>query len=141
MKLKVIRYKNYGCTMTGGGDSESWEHKFYFSFYELINGEIIGLDLHENFQDGKLVFIEHTFSYTKTKLKNGEIINYKFGNAKAIDKNEMSKEFFEWFESLPPAIDVIDNFAPYDHEEKCVKEFYLKHIKPIKNIKTDTTEV
>jgi len=35
MVLKVIRYKNYGCTMTGGGDPEPHEHKFYFSFYEL----------------------------------------------------------------------------------------------------------
>ena len=37
MKLKVIRYKNYGCKMT----SEDDEHKFYFSFYELNNGKSI----------------------------------------------------------------------------------------------------
>ena len=140
MVLKVIRYKNYGCTMTGG-DSESWEDKFYFSFYELNNGEIIELFLHENFQEGKLDFTDYNFSYTKQVLKSGEIINYKFGNAKANDGNGMSKEFFEWFESCPPANDLKENFALYDDEEKCVKEFYLKHVEPNKDIKTGTVGV
>ena len=54
MILKVIRYKNYGCTMTGGGDSESWEDKFYFSFYELNNGEIIELHFTRKFSRGKI---------------------------------------------------------------------------------------
>jgi|TARA_B110000091_G_scaffold8206_1_gene7953 predicted Fe-Mo cluster-binding NifX family protein len=44
MKLKVIRYKNYGCQM----ESEDDEDQFYFSFYELNNGEIIELTLIEN---------------------------------------------------------------------------------------------
>jgi len=140
MVLKVIRYKNYGCTLTGG-DSDSYEHRFYFSFYELNNGKIIELHLQENFQDGKLNFSEYSFFYTKTKLKNGESINYKFGKAKANDENEMYKEFFEWFDSSPPARDIIDNFALYKDEEKCVKEFFLKQIEPNKDIKTDTIEV
>jgi len=141
MTLKVIRYKNYGCTMTGGGAPDSWEDKFYFSFYELNNGEIIELHLHENFQEGKLDFTDCCFSYTKLKLKSGVIINYKFGNAKAEDECAMSDEFFKWLDSSPPAVDVIDYFAPYGNEEKCVKDFYLKHIEPTKDIKTDTIEV
>jgi hypothetical protein len=141
MTLKVIRYKNYGCSITAGRDPESWEDKFHFSFYELNNGEIIVLDLHENFQGGKLNFTDYCFSYTKHKLKSGVIINYKFGNAKASDDSEMSKEFYEWFDSSPPFGDVIDLFALYDEEEKCVKDFYLKHIESTKDIKTDTIEV
>ena len=141
MKLKVIRYKNYGCTMTGGGDSDSWEDKFYFSFYELNNGEIIELHLHENFQEGKLDFTDYSFSYTKQELKSGEIINYKFGKAKANDGNGMSKEFFDWFESCPPANDLKEHYALYADEEKCVKDFFLKHIELTKDIKTDTIEV
>ena len=32
MTLRVLRYKNYGCTMTGPDDSKSdWENKFYWS--------------------------------------------------------------------------------------------------------------
>ena len=104
MTLKVIRYKNYGCQMTSEDDKD----KFYFSFFEL---------------------------------NNGEIRNYKFGNAKANDEYGMSEEFFKWFDSYPPGVDVIDSFVLYDEEEKCVKDFYLKHIEPIKHIKTDTTEV
>ena len=38
MVLKVIRYKNYGCTMTGGEDADDWKDMFYWSFYELNNG-------------------------------------------------------------------------------------------------------
>jgi hypothetical protein len=141
MTLKVISYKNYGCTMTGGGDPDPWEDKFHFSFYELNNGEIIELHLHENFQGGKLDFTDYSCSYTKQELKSGEIRNYTFGNAKANDENEMSKEFFEWFHFFPNHKDVIDSFAIYDEEEKCVKGFYLKHIEANKDIKTDTIEV
>ena len=137
MTLKVIRYKNYGCTMTSKDD----EDKFYFSFFELNNGEIIQLLLFQNFRDDKLNVIQYEFSYTKTKLKSGEIRDYKFGNAKANDEEEMSKEFYEWFDSSPPFADVIDLFALYDEEEKCVKDFYLKHIESTKDIKTDTIEV
>ena len=137
MTLKVIRYKNYGCQM----ESEDDEDQFYFSFYELNNGEIIELTLIENFKDNKLNATQFEFSYTKMKLKNGEIINYKFGDAKANDEEGMSKEFYKWLDSSPPAVDVIDWFALYDEEEKCIKDFYIENVELIKHIKTDTTEV
>ena len=69
--------------------------------------------------------------------------DYKFGNAKANDEYAMANEFYKWFDSSPPTLwrNQIANFAPYDEEEKCVKDFYLKHIDPKKGIKTDTIEV
>ena len=121
--------------------SKDDEDKFYFSFFELNNGEIIQLLLFQNFRDDKPNVTQYEFSYTKTKLKSGEIRDYKFGNAKANDEEKMSKEFYEWFDSSPPFADVIDLFALYDEEEKCVKDFYLKHIESTKDIKTDTIEV
>ena len=121
--------------------SKDDEDKFYFSFFELNNGEIIQLLLFQNFRDDKLNVIQYEFSYTKTKLKSGEIRDYKFGNAKANDEEKMSNEFYEWFDSSPPFADVIDLFTLYDEEEKCVKDFYLKHIESTKDIKTDTIEV
>ena len=136
MTLKVIRYKNYGCQMTSENDKD----KFYFSFYELSNGEIIELMLFQADNEG-VIINQYEFSYTKMKLKSGEIRNYKFGNAKANDEEGMSKEFYKWFDSYPPGVDVIDSFALYDEEEKCVKDFYLKNIEPTKDIKTNTTEV
>lgn len=136
MTLKVIRYKNYGCQMT----SEDDEHQFYFSFYELSNGEIIELMLFQSDNEGVIVE-QYEFSYTKMKLKSGEIRNYKFGNAKANDEEGMSKEFYKWYDSYPPALEVIDWFALYEEEEKCVKDFYLKHIEPTKVVKTDNIEV
>ena len=136
MTLKVNRYKNYGCTMT----SEDDEDKFYYSFYELNNGKIIELMLYQSYNEGEIID-QYEFSYTKMKLKSGEIRNYKFGNAKANDEEGMSKEFYKWFDSSPPSQDVIDWFALNDEEERCVKDFYFKHIEPNKDIKTNTIEV
>ena len=120
--------------------SEDDKDKFYFSFFELNNGEIIELLLFQVDNEG-IIIDQYEFSYTKANLKSGEIRNYKFGNAKANDEYGMTEEFFKWFDSYPPGVDVIDSFALYDEEEKCVKDFYLKHIEPTKDVKTDTIEV
>ena len=136
MFLKVIRYKNYGCQL----ESEDDKDKFYFSFFELNNGEIIELMLFQS-DDEDISTAQCDLYYTKFKLKNGEVIDYNFGNAKANNENEMSKEFFDWFDSCPPAKDVINNTIPNKNEEKCVKDFYLKQIDPTKDVKTDTIEV
>ena len=62
MKLKVIKYKNYGCTMTGGEDTDDWKHMFYWSFYELNNGKVIVLNDTEYWENDKL--IENDFDCT-----------------------------------------------------------------------------
>ena len=141
MKLKVIRYKNYGCTMTGGGSPDNWEDKFYFSFYELNNGKIIELDLYQSFKDDELNFSQYDFSNTKERLKSGKVREYKFGKAKADDNYGMADEFFKWFDSSPTPAEVKDCYIIEEIEEKCVKDFYLKHIEPTKDIKTDTIEI
>ncbi len=128
MKLKVIKYKNYGRTMTGGEDADDWKHMFYWSFYELSNGHIINLHYTENWEKDKFIDDDYDYSYTKDELKNGEIISYEFGDAKANDVDAMSKEFFDWFESLPPYSDIKNPTRPSLEEEKCVKEFYEKNI-------------
>ena len=139
MKLKVIKYKNYGRTMTGGEDADDWKHMFYWSFYELSNGNIINLNYTENWEKDKFIDDDYDYSYTKDELKNGEIISYEFGDAKADDVDAMSKEFFDWFESLPPYNDVkTPILRPSIEEEKCVKEFYKKHLMAKKDEKTDT---
>ena len=138
MKLKVIKYKNYGRTMTGGEDADDWKHMFYWSFYELSNGNIINLHYTENWEKDKFIDDDYDYSYTKDELKNGEIISYEFGDAKADDVDAMSKEFFDWFESLPPYSDIKNPTRPSLEEEKCVKEFYEKHIMDKKDQKTDT---
>ena len=113
--------------------SEDGEDKFYFSFYELNNGKIISLQV---FQTSDTT--QYFFNYTRTKLSSGEIRSYKFGNAKAISEKDMSTEFFEWFDNLPPMKDVKDHLTPSSAEEKCVENFYFKHIEKKKDTKTDT---
>ena len=139
MKLEVIRYKNYGCTMTGPDEDADWENKFFWSFYELSNGSIINLNYTENWKKNKFVDVEFDYSYTKDHLKNGKIISYKFGDAKANDGNAMSEEFFDWFESLPPYDEIKNPTRPSLEEEKCVKSFFEKHIE--KDTKTDTVNI
>ena len=129
MSLKVIRYKNYGHIMS----SKDRECKFYFSFYELNNGKIISLEVFQTYD-----IIQYFFNYTRTKLTSGEIRSYKFGNAKAISEKDMSTEFFEWFDNLPPMKDVKNHLRPSSAEEKCVENFYFKHIEKKKDTKTDT---
>ena len=141
MKLKVTRYKNYGCTMTAGGSPDNWEDKFYFSFYELNNGKIIELDLFQSFKDDELTLSQYDFSNTKARLKSGKVREYKFGKAKADDNYGMADEFFKWFDSCPTPAEVKDCYIIEEIEEKCVKDFYLKHIEPTKDVKTDTIEV
>ena len=136
MKLKVVRYKNYGCTFTGPDEESDWENKFYWSFYELNNGKTICLHLTENFFKRKLVEPDFSYSYTKNELINGKIVSYNFGNAKANDGNAMYNEFFDWFESLPPYHQVKNPTYPTLEEEKCVKAFFEKNIN--KDQKTDT---
>ena len=60
-------------------------HKFYFSFYELNNGKIIELMLFQT-DNEDISKAQCDLFYTKFKLKNGEIIDYKFGDAKANDE-------------------------------------------------------
>ena len=140
MKLKVVRYKNYGCTFTGPDEESDWENRFYWSFYELNNGKTICLHLTENLFKGKLVEPDFSYSYTKDELKSGKILSYNFGNAKANEGNAMSEEFFDWFESLPPYHQVKNQtYRPSLEEEICVKAFFEENIE--KDKKTDTISV
>lgn len=137
MNLKVIKYKNYGCTMYGGEKNDAFQHKFYWSFYELNNGEIIVLNYVKNLKNNKVTSNSYEFSYANYELKSGKIINYKFGNAKAINKKEMHKEFYDWLDAEPPAKDIKELKFPDKNEKKCVKEFFIKNIRKTKEVATD----
>ena len=49
MSLKVVRYKNYGCVMCSEESKDPYENKFFWSFFELSNGEIIDLNFFSNY--------------------------------------------------------------------------------------------
>ena len=137
MNLKVIRYKNYGLTMSSMPDEDIYDNNFFWSFYELNNEKIIVLNYVENLTNNKVTSNSYEFSYANYELKSGKIINYEFGNAKAINKKEMSKEFFDWFDSEPPAKDIKELKFPNKNEKKYVKEFFIKNIMKTKEVATD----
>ena len=72
MSIKVIRCKNYGCTMTGDEDSGDLKEKFYWSFYELSNSKKL-----------KEAFGEDVIN-SYLKLKNKEID--EFNRSERFDK-------------------------------------------------------
>jgi len=127
--------------MTGSDEGSDWENKFYWSFYKISNGKIISLHSTENYKKNKLIDSELNFFYTKKELNNGKIITYDFGDAKANDEQDMSKEFFDWFEFLPPFHQIKNNIYPTEEELICVEEFYKKHVMNKKNEKTDTINI
>ena len=104
-----------------------YDNKFFWSFFELSNGEIIDLNFTENLTNGKVTSIDYFFGYPKAELKTGEIIEYKFGNAKP-NTREFSNEFFDWFDVNPPVKECKDLMWPTKDEEKCVKDFFDKNI-------------
>ena len=138
MKHKVVRYKNYGCAFDAGEDTDNWRHKFYWSFYELNNGKIIKLDNTEYWENDKLSNQKYDYTYAKSELLSGDIHSYNFGDAKASDDNAMSKEFFQWFDSLPPHHLVKKKNPPTKEEINCVDQFYLENVMNKKDKKTNT---
>ena len=133
MILKVVKYKNYGCTISSEKEESPYDNNFFWSFYELNNGKIIDLQFVENLTNRKATSVDYSFFYSKTELKTGEIIEYKFGNAEPNTK-EISKEFYDWFYAQPPANDCKELIRPSKNEEKCVKEFFNKNILKTKEV-------
>jgi len=141
MKLQIIKYKNYGCTISFGNPTDLYYTKHYYSFYELNNGKIIFLVNLALYEKNKLVDFNYTFDYTKEELKSGAFFNYNFGEANGDNEKQMNKEFFDYFNAIPMVDDLKKYYAITKTEEKCVKDFYLKYIEPTKDIKTDTLNI
>jgi hypothetical protein len=141
MKLQIIKYKNYGCTISLGNPTDLYYTKHYYSFYELNNGKIIFLLNLALYEKNKLVDFNYTFDYTKAELKSGAFFNYNFGEAKGDNEKQMNKEFFDYFNAIPMADELKKYCTITNTEEKCVKDFYLKYIEPTKDIKTDTINI
>ena len=115
MNLKVSRYINYGCTMTGG-EENSYSQRFLFSFFELNNKEIINVMLVENWDKNTM---------TNYQLDCYNVTNsYKFG-----------QEWGNWWKSTFD--DETKSKWAKEDEDKCVKKFYKKHILNTRDIKTD----
>ena len=70
MKLKVVKYKNYGCMMESEESEEPFSNNFFWCFFELNNKEIINLQLVENLKNNKIIDIDYEFYYAKEELKN-----------------------------------------------------------------------
>ena len=77
--LKVVKYKNYGMTMSTPQDESGYEHWFYWWFYLLNTNKTIVLQHIEYWGNNKFIDEEFECSYGEKELKNGTIFKYKFG--------------------------------------------------------------
>ena len=147
MKPKVIIYKNYGCVIWSVGDNGKSDinnrYNFYWSFYELNNGEKFSAEYREDIVNGKIKHKDLEVHKTRQELKNGTTFDYFFGYAEPIYEEgtakyskDMDDEFFEYFNSLPPVKDLKEIQYPSKKEEKVIKKFFKKNILQNKNIPT-----
>ncbi|MDA7810113.1 hypothetical protein N8978_01490 [Flavobacteriaceae bacterium] len=135
MKLKVVKYKNYGCMMESEESEGPFSNNFFWCFFELNNKEIINLQLVENLKNNKIIDIDYGFYYAKEELKTGQVHEYKFGKAKP-NTREFSNEFFERFDILSSIKHLKENTkrhlfnrgGPTKEETKCIKNFYDKNL-------------
>jgi len=116
MKLKVVRYKNYGLKNSNTG--EIIEHKFYYSFYELNNGNIIQLQFVQYVGPMTKEEDDYGFYYTNMTLKNGEELSYTFG-----------QDFWEHWDTKPAYHQIENPQHPSKEEEECVRLFFDEHLK------------
>jgi len=130
MKLDVVRYRNYGCTFSGDDEAAEFQNKFYWSFFELNNGEVYVLHFIELWKNKKQIEHEIQISYADSELKDGGIIKYEF-----------EQEFFDWFEACPPVKDLKELTWPNKKIIECIEEFFYREIFNTRTIGTDVIYV
>jgi len=130
MKLKVVRYRNYGNTFSGDDEGDEYHNKFYWTFFELNNGVIYDLHFIELWKNKEQIEHEIRIGYADSELKDGRIIRYEF-----------TQDFFEWFELLPPVIELKHLNWPNKKEIDCIEEFFYRKIFDTRTIATDVIYV
>ena len=116
MKLKVVKYKNYGLKNNNAG--EIIEHKFYYSYYELNNGSIIELQFVQYIGPMTKEEDDYGFSYTNMTLKSGEELTYIFG-----------QDFWEHWNTKPANHQIDNPQDPSKEEKECIRLFFDEHLK------------
>tara|TARA_Y100001978_G_C23617319_1_gene396636 strand:+ start:334 stop:828 length:495 start_codon:yes stop_codon:yes gene_type:complete len=131
--IKVVKYRNYGNTITGEDGT-----RFYWSFYQLNNQQVICLQYTDykddnlnpdmNFYNEKVYSFKYNFweYWEKSNEENKKI--YK--KLKKIEDEET--KMLIWKERSVPL---------YEDEVKCVKDFFYKHVVKEKKKKTETINV
>ena len=118
MKLNIIKYKNYGCTMVAEEkDNSDFKDKFYWSFFELNNGKTISLYNNVNYKLGKITHSDIGCHYTECYI--------------------FDEDFFDWWDKTMSNNDKDLGF-PKDEEKKLIIKFYKKNIEKSKIVATQT---
>ena len=92
-------------------------NRFYWSVYELNNGEVIVQQRIEDWEGEKLLKTYFEYNYANHELNSGEKIIYDFDH-----------DFNTLFNSSPPFKDVKNPSFPSREEKSCVNDFYNKEV-------------
>ena len=111
--LKVIKFKDYGWTMTSDECPNKVSQRFYWSVYKLNNGNIIVQQRIEDWKNNQLKKSYFYYNYTNHELKDGSTIKYNF-----------NQNFITLFESAPPYVNVKNPKNPERVEIDCIKKYY-----------------
>jgi hypothetical protein len=121
MGLKVVRYRNHGFMNGSLEEEESFNRyddlRFLFSFFELNNGKVHYLMIDEYWKGDMSVDINFEIGTTYFKIKNGNILQYKFG-----------MDFWDWFNSPTYYDNIVEQGEVTEEEKKCIMDFYHKHL-------------
>ena len=118
--IKVVKYRNYGNTITGEDGT-----RFYWSFYQLNNQQVICLQ-YIDYKDENLN-PELNFYYEK-------VYSFKYNFWEYWEKsNEENKKFYKNLEKVEDEETKMliwkERSVPlYEDEVKCVKDFFYKHV-------------
>lgn len=131
--IKVVKYRNYGNTITGEDGT-----RFYWSFYQLNNQQVICLQ----YIDYKDENLNPDLSFYNEKVYS---FKYKFWEYWK-KKNEENKKFYKKLKKIEDEETKMliwkkRSVPLYEDEVKCVKDFFYKHVVIEKNKKTEIINV
>jgi hypothetical protein len=138
--LEVVRYKNYGNTIT----SEDGSTLFFWSFYQLNNHTVIGLKYTESTFNGKNINTNLNFFLSRSYKFNYNFWEYwKQSNEENNKRHKKIREIkFRDEEDRIMFLEMEMGYnQPYENEKQCVEDFFYNKIEKIKYVKTDLIEI
>ncbi len=130
--MKIIRYHDYGMALDSMPDENGIvSDNFYFSLFELDNGNILCIHTYKSFNKKTKTFEWNEFGSVD---KDGNDILVGPYSIYYSQDYIFGEEFFTWFDrSLNTKHNYDELKWPTQQEKDLVTNFYEKNIKPIYN--------
>ena len=130
--MKIIRYHDYGMALDSMPDENGIvSDNFYFSLFELDNGNILCIHTYKSFNNKTKTFEWNEFGSVD---KDGNDILVGTYSIYYSQDYIFGEDFFAWFDrSLNTKHNYDELKWPTQQEKDLVTNFYEKNIKPLYN--------